>query len=267
MLYADFIRKRSQAPQRLYRSHEFVYHETEMTPSYPLGEVIAATTSTFQAECLDSLRTETLGPLPEPPPFGSFVRIDARSGQETAAAPTGDEYDPFVEPQSTTAALSPGDPITLYGVVIGAETGSREPGRLLTAFGLAEEALHESQPQIFELLRTHFSAALIGHSGPDGLIRPYLPPRPPRPHSQVWAATTDETRQLTQRLDFLRPLLAGAGGAFYPADELVAALLRNAYNEAYARDSAFLLRAGRELATLLPLEYDRLRAILSRITG
>jgi len=32
-------------------------------------------------------------------------------------------------------------------------------------------------------------------------------------------------------------------------------------------DEAFLLRAGRELATLLPGDYDRLRAIVSRVIG
>jgi len=49
-----------------------------------------------------------------------------------------------------------------------------------------------------------------------------------------------------------------------PADELAAASIRQA-RECRPLDPTFALRAGRQLALLLKEEYDRLRAILSRI--
>jgi hypothetical protein len=84
----------------------------------------------------------------------------------------------------------------------------------------------------------------------------------------VYAASDEETRRLTERLDYLRPLLLGSTGsaASYPADELAAALLRNAWRS-HGGDEGFVLRAGRELAALLPTEYDRLRAIINRVLG
>jgi hypothetical protein len=152
-------------------------------------------------------------------------------------------------------------------VVFHAETGALEPGRPLAAFGLDEADLRREQPHIYELLATRFSAVLIAHAGPDGAIRPYLPPRPPRPHSQVFAASDAETCRLTERLDYLRPLLTGGvTGVAFPAEDLVAALLRNAWR-ARGGDEAFLLRAGRELAALLSGDYDRLRAIVTRVVG
>jgi hypothetical protein len=102
--------------------------------------------------------------------------------------------------------------------------------------------------------------------GRDGAVRPYLPPRPPRSHARVFTCDDAETRALTERLDYLRPLLFPGGGLALPADELVAALLRGAWR-ARGGDEAFLVRAGRELAALLPRDYDRLRALVNRILG
>ncbi len=227
----------------------------------PVGEVIAGTTTGFVAQCIEVPRPDQVSALPDPPAFGSFVRIGSVTGSQ--ALP--DDFDPF-----DTAPAPPSDdqdrPLTLYGVVYHAETGALEPNRPLTAFGLEEEDLRREQPQIYELLATRFSAALVAHAGRDGSVRPYLPPRPPRPHARVYACDTVETRALTERLDFLRGLLLPAPGLALPADELVAALLRNAWR-ARGGDEAFLVRAGRELAALLPADYDRLRALVQRILG
>jgi hypothetical protein len=231
----------------------------------PIGEVIAASTTCITAQCIEIPRPDAVTELPDPPAFGSFVRIGAASDGGQAKLP--DDFDPFV----TSPALSmPDDDAgrpAIYGVVYHAETGALEAGRPLTAFGLNEAELRREQPHIYELLATRFSAVLIAHAGPDGSIRPYLPARPPRPHSRVFTARDDETHRLTERLDYLRPLLTGnMTGATFPAEELVAALLRNAWR-ARGGDEAFLLRAGRELAALLPSDYDRLRAIVARVVG
>jgi hypothetical protein len=240
-------------------------------PSLPIGEVIAANTSQFTAQCIDVPRHDRVSELPDPPAFGAFVRIGGEGvGEADDRSVLPDDFDPFEAPAALP--MPPGDDsaAVLYAVVFHAEIGALEAGRPLTAFGLDEESLRREQPQIFELLATRFSAVLIAYasdsSGAD--LRPHLPPRPPRPHARVFAATDNETRQLTERLDYLRPLLSGSSGsaASYPADELVAALLRRAWR-AHWGDESFLLRAGRELAALLPTEYDRLRAIVKRIIG
>ena len=249
------------------------YHiPVTLSPSEPppLGEIIAAATTYFTAECTAASRTETIGDLPDPPAFGSFVRVGAVPSANAGGFDA--DFDPFESPgaRTTAAPIQPGEAVTLYGVVCYAANESIEPGRPVTAFGLSEDDLRDSQPQIFELLATRFSALLIGHAGADGSMRMYLPPRPARLHARVWSATVEETRQLTAKLDYLRGFLSGAAagaGIAYPPDELVAALLRHASATAYPGDAAFLLRAGRELAGLLPTEYDRLRALIGRVMG
>lgn len=236
----------------------------------PVGEVIAATTTGFTAQCIEVPRPDAVSFLPDPPPFGAFVRLGPgpESGEAAAASPLPEDFDPFETPSPADAlASSDTAALTLYGVVCHAETGALETGRPLTAFGLDEDELRREQPQIFELLATRFSAALIAHAGADRAVRPYLPPRPPRPHARVFVCDEAETRRLTERLDYLRPLLEPGGGvAPYPADELIPALLRNAWR-AWGGDEEFLIRAGRELAALLPHDYDRLRALINRIVG
>jgi hypothetical protein len=244
-------------------------------PSPPalVGEVIAATTTGFTAQVIEVPRPDAVTPVPDPPPFGAFVRVGggAPSGDP---APLPDDFDPFEAAPTFAAPVTDTDPasVVLYGVVCHAETGALEAGRPLTAFGLDEDELRREQPQIYELLASRFTAALVAHAdgaGDQSPIRPYLPPRPPRPHARVWLCTDAETRRLTERLDYLRPLLTGAGsvaGVAFPADELVSALLRNAWR-AHNGSEEFALRAGRELSALLAGDYDRLRALISRMVG
>jgi hypothetical protein len=236
----------------------------------PIGEVIAANTSQLTAQCIDLPRPEGVSDLPDPPPFGSFVRIGEAVPATNVPPSLPEDFDPFETPLAVVPPSADDDAAVLYGVVFHAEIGALEAGRPLTAFGLDEESLRREQPQIFELLATRFSAVLVAYAAnPDGTgLRPHLPPRPPRPHARVYAASDAETRRLTERMDYLRPLLLGSTGsaASYPADELAAALLRNAWRS-HGGDEGFMLRAGRELAALLPTEYDRLRAIINRVLG
>lgn len=238
--------------------------------SHPIGEVIAAATTYFTAQCIEVPQPDQVAELPDPPPFGAFVRV-GKTATRMPASPLPEDFDPFETPAAPALTDREEVPATaLYGVVFHAETGALEVGRPLTAFGLDEEELRREQPHLYELLATRFSVALVAHEGTDSNnVRPYLPPRPPRPHSRVFLCTLEETRRLTERLDYLRPLLlvSGSGGApAYPADELVAALLRRAWR-AWDGDDAFLLRAGRELGVLLPGDYDRLRSLVGRIMG
>lgn len=226
-------------------------------PETPIGEVILAATTHFVAQVIAVPTPSEVSPLPDPPPFGALVRVGTSA--EVGAVALPDDFDPFV-PSPPPAADASG---AVFAVVYHAETGALEPGRPVAALGLDEEALLREHPQLYELLVTRFSSAFLGHVGADGAWRPYLPPRPPRPHSRVWMADDAEVRFATCRLDFLRGLLLSDRVPASVADELVIALLRRAWRA--HGDPDFPLRASRALAALLPADYERLRALVAGI--
>src|SRR3989304_1564937 len=60
----------------------------------------------------------------------------------------------------------------IYGIVAGAATTSLEPGRKPIARGkdeASEEAVYESSPQLAKLLRSEFTAAVVGFKDGDKL--------------------------------------------------------------------------------------------------
>ncbi len=188
-----------------------------------VGEIIEAGSAAFTAQCYE---------LYQSPPFGSLVK-------------TGGETE-------------------LFGVVYDAVTGSLEPGRRPIARGrdeASEEGIFRASPQLARLLRSDFSALVIGHRH-DGKLHHYLPPQPARIHGFVYTCTEPEVRELSQPFDFLGILLnAGVPGG---AEELTAAALRN-MSRAQADPRAFLVAAGKELAVLLSGQFNRLRDILGRV--
>ncbi len=190
--------------------------------SSKIGEVIEASTGEFMAQCYE---------LHQPPPFGSLIK--AREGE-----------------------------VEIYGVVSRAETTSIEPGRRPIARGREEddeEDIYRASPQLARLLRTDFTALVVGHEEGQKLHH-YLPPRPAKIHSFVYLCDDEEVEKFSQSLDFLS-ILVGVG---LQADELIAALLRHAA-VAHRAPGDFLIRAGRELAVLLGGEINRLNTILRRI--
>jgi hypothetical protein len=190
--------------------------------SSKIGEVIEASTGEFMAQCYE---------LHQPPPFGSLVK--AREGE-----------------------------VEIYGVVSQAQTTSIEPGRKPIARGREEdeeEDVFRSNPQLERLLRTDFSALVVGHEEGQRLHH-YLPPRPAKIHGFVYLCGGEEVEKFSQSLDFLS-ILVGVG---LQADELIAASLRHAA-AAHREPGDFLTRAGRELAVLLGGETSRLNTILRRI--
>jgi len=90
------------------------------------GEVIEASTTGFVAQCYE---------LYQSPPLGSLVK---------------------------TTDL----PVELYGIVYNATTTSLEPGRRPIARGkneTSEEEIYRSSPQLSQLLRSEFSALVVGY--------------------------------------------------------------------------------------------------------
>ncbi len=189
-----------------------------------VGEVIEASTTDFVAQCYE---------LYQSPPLGSLVK---------------------------TTDL----PVELYGIVYNATTTSLEPGRRPIARGkdeASEEEIYRSSPQLLKLLRSEFSALVVGHKQGDKLYH-YLPPKPARIHSFVYLCNPEEMKEFSQSFDFLNILI----NTHLPvsAEELVAACLRQMC-QVYEDSHAFLVAAGKELAILLGGEFNRLKSILGKI--
>ncbi len=189
-----------------------------------VGEVIEASTTDFVAQCYE---------LYQLPPLGSLVK---------------------------TRDL----PVELYGIVYHAATTSIEPGRRPIARGKdedSEEEIYRSSPQLLKLLRSEFSALVVGHKQGDKLYH-YLPPKPARIHNFVYLCSPEEVKEFSQSFDFLNMLI----NAHLPVstDELIAACLR-LMCQVYEDRHTFLVAAGKELAILLSGQFNQLKAILGRI--
>jgi len=189
-----------------------------------VGEVIEASTTDFVAQCYE---------LYQSPPLGSLVK---------------------------TRDL----PVELYGIVYNATTTSLEPGRRPIARGKdedSEEEVYRSSPQLLKLLRSEFSALVVGHKENEKLYH-YLPPKPARIHGFVYLCPPEEVKEFSQSFDFLNILINAHLSV--SADELVAACLRQ-MSQAHEDRHTFLVAAGRELAILLSGQFNQLKAILGRI--
>ncbi|MBI2859260.1 MAG: hypothetical protein HYX90_09300 [Chloroflexi bacterium] len=188
------------------------------------GEVIEPSTTGFTAECYE---------LYQSPPLGSLVR--------TADSET-----------------------ELYAVVCGATTSSVEPGRRPIARGrgeTSEEEIYRANPQLAKLLRSEFSALVVGHKE-NGKVHHYLPPKPARIHHFIFQCSPEEVKEFSQSFAFLNILLGTHQPV--PTEELVSACLRQ-MGQVQDNPHAFLVTAGKELAVLLNGDFNRLKAILERI--
>jgi len=195
-----------------------------MAEEQRVGEIIEASTADFVAQCYE---------LYQSPPLGSLVKTR--------------------EP-----------PLELYGIVYNAATTSLEPGRRPIARGkdeASEEEIYRSSPQLLELLRSEFSALVVGHRQGDKLYH-YLPPKPARIHGFVYLCSPGEVKEFSQSFNFLTILF----NTHLPVsqDELIAACLRQ-MSQVYEDRHSFLVAAGKELAVLLSSQFNQLKAILERI--
>jgi len=189
-----------------------------------VGEIIEASTAGFVAQCYE---------LYQLPPLGSLVKTK------------GGELD-------------------IYGIVCHATTGSLEPGRKPIARGKDEEseaAIYQSSPQLSKLLRSEFSALVVGHRKGESICQ-YLPPGPARIHGFVYRCPPEEVKEFGRSLVFLNILV----GAHLPvsAEEIVPAALR-LMSQVQDDPRAFLVAAGKELSIMLSGQYNQLRAILGRL--
>jgi hypothetical protein len=151
-----------------------------------LGEVIAASTTEFTAQCYELYRL---------PPLGSLVKT--KDGE-----------------------------MELYGIVYNAANTSLEPGRKPIARGkdeTSEEAIYQSSPQLLKLLKSEFGALVVGYRK-DGKLYRYLPPQPARIHGFVYQCSPEEVKEFSQSFAFLNILLNTRLPV--SVEELIAASLR-----------------------------------------
>jgi hypothetical protein len=195
-----------------------------------IGEVIESTTTSFTAGAYELL---------EAPPFGALVRAQARA-----------------------------EDMAVYGLVYEIRTGSKEPGgralvrgRTYSGRELYDAEIYHEHPDLAEVLQTEFSAITVGFVA-GAQIHQYLPPQPPPVHYSVYECADDELARFTAATDFFRTLLFAYQ---IPSDELLAAVIRAAARAHAGAERAYLVHAGREVASLLKDDYDRLTAILRRI--
>jgi hypothetical protein len=189
-----------------------------------LGEVVEASTASFTVHC------HKLG---EPPPLGSLVTV------------------------------ADGD-IHIYGVVHNATTGSIDPSRKALALGeemTSAEEVYKEHPELAKLLRTDFTAIVVGFKDKEG-VRHHLPPRPAKIHGFAHIASKKEAEDFTKDFQFLDVLLNAEA---QNRDAALAACQRQAA-EAQA-DKDYLVRAGKELAKLLAQDSRRLNTILRMVKG
>jgi len=118
--------------------------------------------------------------------------------------------------------------------------------------------------ELYELppLGSLVSVLVVGHSNGQTVYQ-YLPPKPAHIHSFVYLCPSERVKEFSRSFDFLNLLLNTSLPV--SVEELVAATLRQ-MSRAHEDKQAFLKAAGRELAVLLSSEFNRLRAILGRIT-
>jgi hypothetical protein len=188
-----------------------------------VGEVVESCTTDFAAQCYE---------LYQLPPLGSLVK--ARWEAEAI----------------------------LYGVVYKALTAGVEPGRRPIARGKDEpneDEVYRSNPQLLKLLKSEFNVLVIGYRE-EGRIFQYLPPKPARIHGFVYFCAPEEVKQFSRSFDFLNILLKSR--LDIAVEELIGAALRQMGKVYGVERHAFLVSAGKELATLLSADYNQLKAIL-----
>ena len=189
-----------------------------------------------------------------------------RAGEVTQACTTdfvAQCYELYKTPSLGT--LVKAGELPVYGIVFGAETTSIEPGRRPIARGkdeASEEDIYRTSPQLTRLMRSEFSVIAVGYRQGAQLCR-YLPPQPVQVHAFVYISPPEEVREFAASFDFLS-LLLNNSRLQVDSGELTAAALRE-MSRGLDDPHAFLVAAGKELATLLRGDYVRLRTVLGRL--
>jgi len=151
---------------------------------------------------------------------------------------------------------------TIFGIVHQVKMGSIDPTRYPFAYQKTEEELMQEQPQIFEFLKTTFSCITIGYLQ-GGKNYYLLSPQPPKIHTFVAHATTEESKQFFASDAYLH-LLFGLSGQIFNLEELLLAMIQ--YQSTLNILSKEKINNFIETFSLLTAnDYRRLKLFLQRV--
>lgn len=200
----------------------------------PIGEIIETDSLGFVAQRLQEQGEESPLP-PQPPNLGGLV------------------YAHLLPAGRVFAVVS-------HGTTKGYDTGRQAIVR--THADVVDEAVYREHPHLVGVLRTQFTALLVGYEDRAGHLHRHLPPHPPPLHYAVYPCTPRQVVHFAEDLRYLRLLLNTTGPV--PPAQLVAAHLREVY-WATGADALWLERAARFVANLLKRDYEQLRAALEAL--
>lgn len=117
---------------------------------------------------------------------------------------------------------------TIFGIIYDIKTGPIDSIRQPVAYQKTESELLKEQPQIFEFLTTSFSCVAIGYIE-NGQIFYNTPPQPPKMHTFVGHATTQQYEQCFASEQFLHLLF----NSMLPINlqELLLAIIKHQLNQ------------------------------------
>lgn len=187
-----------------------------------LGEIIETNSFFFVAESFT---------LNRPPALGELVKVPAGPEEWAYAVVTYGE----------TAAIDPG----------------RQPVRRSKADAY-DEAVYTEHPELQLLLRTVFSAVLVGQKA-GGNVTQRLPAYPPPMHYSVHGCDPFEVGAFVRKLLYLRTLVNAQTPT--PVEQVLAANLRWTY-QVLDNDEDWLRSAALEVAALLQQDVERLLGVL-----
>jgi len=151
---------------------------------------------------------------------------------------------------------------TIFGIVHQVKMGSMDPTRYPFPYQKTEEELMREQPQIFEFLKTTFSCITIGYHQ-NGKMYYLLSPQPPKIHTFVANATTEESKQFFTNDKYLH-LLFGLSGQIFNLEELLLAMIN--YQATLNILSKEKINNFIETFSLLTAnDYRRLKLFLQRV--
>lgn len=150
----------------------------------------------------------------------------------------------------------------IFGVVYHIKTGSDDQVRQAFAYQKTQDELHQEQPQIFEFLKTDFSAIPICYRNGNDLIYA-MPVRPPQLHAFVRLATNLELAQILNHSGAVYALFSQYHKIEY-FEELLLALLR--YLGRFGLVSrGLLMQISEQLSLVTANDYRRLKMFMDRV--
>ncbi len=148
-----------------------------------------------------------------------------------------------------------------YAIVTYGETAAIDPGRQTVRRSKAnayDKAVYTQHPELELLLRTVFSAVLVGQKT-GGNVTQRLPAYPPPMHFSVHTCDPFEVGQFVRKLAYLRTLASAETPT--PVEQVLAANLRWTY-QVLDEDRDWLDSAALEVAALLQQDVEKLLGVL-----